>query len=245
MARKRIDRLLVDEGFFASREQAQLAIRSGWVRLDDRTVDKPGKLCLPGSKIEIKEKPRYVGRGGYKLKGALTDFDLDVAGLTALDAGASTGGFTDCLLQEGARRVYAFDVGKGQLDWKLRQDPRVAVRESFNIRNLSPEDLPEKVELITADLSFISLTKVLPALAKVLKSGGKVLLLIKPQFEAGRAEVKRGGVVRDPEVHRRVVKEIEGFVSRLGLEVCGTTESALIGPAGNKEFFLLAGKKKT
>ncbi len=242
MARKRIDRLLVEKGFFASRERAQSAIRSGWVRANGRPVDKPGKLCLPDSRIEIKEKPRYVGRGGYKLKGALADFGLKVSGLTALDAGASTGGFTDCLLQEGARRVYAFDVGKGQLDWKLRQDPRVIVRESFNIRNLSPEDLPEKVDLITADLSFISLSKVLPALAEVLKPGGKALLLIKPQFEAGRAEVKRGGVVRDPEVHRRVVKEIEGFVSRLGLTVEGTTESNLLGPAGNKEFFLLAVK---
>ena len=242
MARKRIDRLLVEEGFFASREQAQLAIRSGWVRLDGRPVDKPGKLCRPGSGIEIKEKPRYVGRGGYKLKGALTDFGLDVSGLTALDAGASTGGFTDCLLQEGARRVYAFDVGKGQLDWKLRQDRRVVVRESFNLRNLTPADLPEKVELITADVSFISLTKVLPALTKVLKAGGRVLLLIKPQFEAGRAEVKRGGVVRDPEVHRRVIEEIKGFVTRLGLTVEGTAESVLIGPAGNKEFFLLAAR---
>lgn len=242
MVRKRIDLLLAEKGCFASRELAQRAVRSGWIRVDGRRVDKPGKICRVDSRIEVKEKSRYVSRGGYKLKGALENFGLEITDQVVLDAGASTGGFTDCLLQEGARRIYCFDVGKGLLDWKLRGDPRVIVRESFNIRYLAAEDLPEKVDLITVDVSFISLTKVLPALLTALKAGGMVLLLIKPQFEAGRSEVRKGGVVRKEEVHRRVIGEIEVFVARMGLSIEGVAESVLTGPAGNREFFLLARK---
>jgi 23S rRNA (cytidine1920-2'-O)/16S rRNA (cytidine1409-2'-O)-methyltransferase len=242
VTRKRIDHILTERGFFESRRQAQLALRSGRVLVEGQPVTKPGKLYETDLRIRVRDKPRYVSRGGYKLKGALDYLKLKVKGKVALDVGSSTGGFTDCLLQEGVRRVYSLDVGKGQLAWKLRQDPRVVVREKFNVRYLTPADLPEKVDLITVDVSFISLTKVLPALGPVLKKGGLVLALIKPQFEAGRSEIRRGGVVRDPAVHRRVIEKIRLCLNQTGMAVKQVTESVLTGPAGNKEFFIFAGR---
>lgn len=239
MAKKRLDILLVERGLLASREQAQRAIRAGLVKVDGRPAGKPGQAVGEEAAIAVTELPRYVGRGGEKLQGALEDFGLDPAGWLVLDLGSSTGGFADCLLQAGARRVYCLDVGKGQLAWKLREDPRVTVMEGFNARYLVPGDLPQPPDLVTIDLSFISLQKVLPAAAGVLSQAGSILALIKPQFEAGRGEIRRGGVVRDPEVHRRVIAGIEDFARGLGLEIRGVKESRLTGPAGNREFFIL------
>lgn len=242
MPKKRLDILLIDRGLLPSREKAQRAIRAGLVTVNGRPAGKPGQAVGEEAAIELARPDRYVGRGGEKLKGALEDFGLAVEGLAVCDLGSSSGGFTDCLLQEGARRVCCLDVGKGQLAWKLREDPRVTVKEGFNARYLSPGDLPERPDLVTIDLSFISLQKVLAAAAGVLGPAGRILALIKPQFEAGRGEVRRGGVVRDPEVHQRVIAEIEDFARGLGLEVGGVKESRLIGPAGNREFFILLSK---
>ena len=235
----RLDILLLERGLIQSQEQAQRIIRAGRVFVGDRRIDKPGRQFPPDAAIRIKELPRYVGRGGEKLKGALQAFNLDVSGMVVLDVGSSTGGFTDCLLQAGARRVYCLDVGKGQLAWKLRQDPRVIVKEGINARYLTGEDLPEAPDTITLDISFISLKKVLPACIGLLKAEGRILALIKPQFEAERSEVKRGGVVRDPEIHRRVIEEIGELAVKQGLTVLGVSQSVLSGPAGNKEFFIL------
>ena len=239
MGKQRLDILLAERGLFDSREKARRSILAGMVTVDGCPAGKPGRPVAGEAKLKVLQPPRYVGRGGEKLKGALEDFALPVRGLAVLDLGSSTGGFTDCLLQEGARKVYCLDVGKGQLEWKLRQDPRVTVKEGFNARYLTPPDLPEPPELITIDLSFISIRKVLPAALGVLNSPGLILALIKPQFEAGRSEVKRGGVVRDGEVHQRVIAGIEDFARSLGLKVRGVRESRLIGPAGNREFFIL------
>ena len=242
MVKERIDTLLVKRRLFPSRQQAQQAIRAGWVFVDGERSTKPGRRYGEEANVELKDKPRYVGRGGYKLKGALDNFKIMVKEKLVLDVGSSAGGFTDCLLQEGASRVICLDVGKGQLDWKLRQDPRVRVLEGFNARYLTAGDLPEIVDLITVDISFISLTKVLPALNRVLRKGGGILALIKPQFEAGRNEVKRGGVVRDPTVHEKVIEKIKNFLTELEMTTAGVAPSVLSGPAGNKEFFILAWK---
>jgi len=239
VAKKRLDILLVERGLLPSREKARRAIRAGLVAVDGHPSDKPGRAVESGAGIELLSPPRYVGRGGEKLKGALEDFGLSPAGRVALDLGSSTGGFTDCLLQEGARRVYCLDVGRGQLAWKLRRDPRVVVKEGFNARYLTPGDLPEEPDLITIDLAFISLKKVLSPAAGVLAAPGEILALVKPQFEARRPEIGRGGVVRDPEVRRRVTGEIAEYGRSLGLTVRGVRESRLPGPAGNREFFLL------
>ncbi|MFH1038579.1 MAG: TlyA family RNA methyltransferase [PVC group bacterium] len=239
MIKTRLDLLLVERGALPSREQAQRVIRAGRVFVDGQRADKPGRRFPADAAIRVESPPRYVGRGGDKLKGALDAFDLKVADRVVLDVGSSTGGFADCLLQEGARRVYCLDVGKGQLAWKLRQDPRVVVREGCNARYLTGNDLPETPDIITVDVSFISLQKVLPALANLLAGDGLILALIKPQFEAGRAEIKRGGVVRDSAAHQRVIEEIRHFSLSRGLLVEGVSESVLTGPAGNKEFFIL------
>ena len=240
--KERIDLLLTHRGYFRSRERARRAVRAGSVYVDGQRVDKPGRLCPVGCDILLKVKPRYVSRGGEKIEGAIRSFGLDVTGWIVLDAGSSTGGFTDCLLQAGARRVYCLDVGKGQLDWKLRQDPRVVVKEGCNVRYLRPEDIPEKPDLITVDVSFISLMKVLPPLAKLLDRGGKILALIKPQFEAGRKQVGKGGVVRDSEVRREVIEKIRALVTDLGMISPGVVESSPRGPAGNQEYFILMRK---
>lgn len=234
VAKKRLDVLLVERGLVASRTQAQGLIRAGEVRVAGQISDKPGTQIATNAEIAVQARPRFVGRGGEKLEAALARFELDVAGAVAADVGASTGGFTDCLLQRGAHRVYAIDVGYGQLAWRLRNDQRVVVMERTNARYL--DELPESVDIVTADVSFISLRLILPAAMRWLKPGGQVAALIKPQFEAGRREVKKGGVVRDRKVHQSVLEQVLDAASELGLGLRGLMPSPLRGPAGNVEF---------
>lgn len=238
-AKKRLDQLLVERGLAESRAKAQALIRAGLVFVDGQRRDKPGTRVPEGAEIRVVSGPRYVSRGGEKLAAALDAFGIDPAGKVCLDVGASTGGFTDCLLQRGARKVYAVDVGKGLLHWRLRSDPRVVVREGVNARYLRREDIGEPVDLVTVDVSFISLRLVLPPLRRIVRPEGDVIVLVKPQFEAGRGKVGKGGVVRDPRVHREVVEGIARFaVDELGWAVAGALRSPLTGPAGNVEFFL-------
>ncbi len=241
-AKKRLDLLLVERGLAPSRALAQRLIRAGRVLVDGEVADKPSHPVSPDASLELKEKPRYVSQGGYKLEKALRAFRLDVAGKVCLDVGASTGGFTDCLLQHGAERVYAVDVGKGQLDWTLRNDPRVVVLEGVNARHLTGEQVGERVDLATVDVSFISVKKILPALRGIVKPDGDIVVLVKPQFEAGREHVKKGGVVKDPEVHERVLRGVAEFAEReLAMPVLNATHSPFKGPAGNVEFLLHLG----
>jgi 23S rRNA (cytidine1920-2'-O)/16S rRNA (cytidine1409-2'-O)-methyltransferase len=233
----RLDILVVERGLAESREKAQRLILAGRVYVDGVRADKPGHLHDPEAAVVVSAGDRFVGRGGLKLERAVEFFRLDVAGRVCLDVGASTGGFTDCLLQHGAGRVYAVDAGKGQLHWKLRSDPRVVVRDGINARYLAKKDLGEEVDIAVVDVSFISLTKVLPAVNDVVKPGGYLVTLIKPQFEAGREEVGRGGVIRDKAVHAAVVGKIREFGTvRLHLDWVGVCESPIQGPAGNTEF---------
>lgn len=234
MAKERLDLLLVERQLARSRNRAQRLIRAGLVRVDGQISDKPGARVPADSQIALEARPRFVGRGGEKLQAALDRFDLDVAERVTADVGASTGGFTDCLLQYGARRVYAIDVGYGQLAWKLRNDPRVVVMERTNARHL--ESLPEPVALVTADVSFISLDLILPRVVDWLTDSGDVVTLIKPQFEAGRDQVGKGGVVRDPRIHRDVLAHVLRTAAGLGLGLRGLIPSPLRGPAGNVEF---------
>lgn len=237
--RQRLDLLLVERGLFATRAQAQRAILAGQILVAGQVVDKPGAQVSSEALIEVKASPRYVSQGGRKLERALRAFHLDVTDKVCLDIGASTGGFTDCLLQHGARKVYAVDVGKGQLDWKLRQDSRVVVLEEINARYLKLAQIGELVDLVTVDVSFISLKLVLPPLRAIVKPGGDLITLVKPQFEAGREHVKRGGVVKDPDIHRRVLEGLSRFMTdELRLSVVNATYSPIKGPAGNIEFFL-------
>lgn len=240
----RLDKLMVDRGIVETRERAKALILSGIVIVQGDMVDKAGALIDPDVEISLKggDNP-YVSRGGLKLKGALSHFGIRPGGMTVLDVGASTGGFTDCLLQEDAVKAYAVDVGYGQLAWKLRTDPRVVNIERTNIRYYSGENIKDKIDLAVIDASFISLKLVIPAVIKFLDAGSGLLALIKPQFEAGREEVGKKGVVKNPEIHRKVVQEIVDFCRDLGLDVKGTCESPLLGPAGNKEFFIYAIKK--
>jgi 23S rRNA (cytidine1920-2'-O)/16S rRNA (cytidine1409-2'-O)-methyltransferase len=234
MTKERLDVLLVERGLAEGRTQAQRLIGAGQVRVAGQVADKPGARVAADVEIEVEAAPRFVSRGGEKLEAALARFALDTAGLLAADVGASTGGFTDCLLQHGAQRVYAIDVGYGQLDWRLRNDPRVVVMERTNARYL--EGLPEPVSLVAADVSFISLALILPAAVRWLRAEGQVVALVKPQFEARRREVRRGGVVRDPEVQRSVLRRIVGIAAELELGLRGLMPSPLRGPAGNVEF---------
>lgn len=237
----RLDRLLVERGLSPARERARALIMSGTVLVDEAVVDKAGTQVSTDSEIRIKgEDNPYVSRGGLKLKGALEKFDIDARGLVVLDVGVSTGGFTDCLLQEGAKKVYAVDVGYGQLAWKLRTDERVILFERENIRYFSGDGIENEIDLATIDVSFISLKLVLPAVAKLIRKGAVILALIKPQFEAGKGDVGKKGVVRDPVVHKRVVEDVVTFSEEMGLRVEGTCESPITGPAGNREFFLYA-----
>jgi 23S rRNA (cytidine1920-2'-O)/16S rRNA (cytidine1409-2'-O)-methyltransferase len=237
--RPRLDRLLVDRGLAPTRERAQALILAGRVEVGGRRAEKAGEPVDPEAVLSVAgpEHP-YVSRGGVKLAAALDAFALDPAGLVCLDVGASTGGFTDCLLQRGAARVYAVDVGHGQLDARLRADPRVVVRERVNARRLSAEDVPESVDLAVVDVSFISLRLILPAVVARVRPGGAAVLLVKPQFEAGRGEVPRGGVVRSEETRRRVVSEIEALGRDLRLEPIGARPSPILGARGNAEFLL-------
>ncbi|MGD0274461.1 MAG: TlyA family RNA methyltransferase [Syntrophales bacterium] len=244
MVRVRLDRLLVDRGLVQTRERARAIILAGHVLVDDSRIDKAGHLLSPDALVRlVGEDHPYVSRGGLKLKGALDTFGIRVEGMIVLDVGASTGGFTDCLLQEGARKVYALDVGYGQLAWRLRQDPRVVCIERMNIRNYTGEGMVDTLDMAAIDTSFISLKLVIPAVIKLLRDEGFLIALIKPQFEVGRGEVGKGGVVRNPDLHERVLDDISSFCSREGLGVYGTCESPLIGPAGNREFFIYAGIK--
>jgi len=235
MAKRRLDTLLVERGLVKSRKRAQSLILAGKVKVEGRVADKPGKRVPAEVEVALEEALPYVSRGGLKLKEALGRFQLDVSGLICADVGASTGGFTDCLLQHGAAKVYAIDVGYGQLAWELRQDPRVVVLERTNIRYL--ESLPEPIDLATIDVSFISLELVLPPVINLLKPEGRIIALVKPQFEAGREQVGKGGVVKDPEVHRQVLHKVAKLAQDLGLRVLGLIPSPLLGPAGNVEFF--------
>lgn len=238
---KRLDKVLVERGLMASRDRAQGFILSGRVLVDGRRVTKSGQMVAPGCAIEVTgDDNPFVSRGGIKLDHALKTFALKVEGLTAMDVGASTGGFTDCLLQHGARKVYAVDVGYGQLAWSLRQDPRVVVLERQNIRTLPRELIDERVQVATMDTSFISLKLVIPAVMPFLDDQALLVALIKPQFEAGREAVGKGGVVKDSQVHQQVCQDIDALCGELGLQVLGITPSPLLGPKGNREFLLAA-----
>ena len=237
MGKKRLDVLLVERGLAESREKAQRLILAGAVRVGGQVADKAGRPCDDDAVIEVAAGDKFVSRGGGKLEAAFEAFALNVDGLVCADIGASTGGFTDCLLQHGASKVYAIDVGKGQMDWRLRNDPRVVVREGLNARYLEPRDIPEPFQFAVVDVSFISLTLILPPVTKLIEPGGQIVTLIKPQFEAGRDHVGKGGVVRDPAVHEAVVARIREFGTQsLPLEWLGLCESPLRGPAGNIEF---------
>jgi 23S rRNA (cytidine1920-2'-O)/16S rRNA (cytidine1409-2'-O)-methyltransferase len=240
MKRARIDKLLVERGLVESRAKAQAMIMAGVVLVNDQRIDKPSELIHPNAQLRIKggddPSARYVGRGGLKLEAALREFAIDVKGLFCLDIGASTGGFTDCLLQRGASQVLALDVGHNQIDWRLRNDARVEVREGVNARHLKPADFETKFDLAVMDVSFISATKILPAIVPLLTETGRLVVLIKPQFEVGRGEVGKGGIVRDPEKHARVVEEVNRAAKHLGLCVRNVIESPIQGAEGNVEF---------
>jgi 23S rRNA (cytidine1920-2'-O)/16S rRNA (cytidine1409-2'-O)-methyltransferase len=236
--KERADRLLVDKGLVCSRERARALIMAGDVIIGDHKVEKPGQLVDTSQAIRIKDDIPFVSRGGLKLQKALEHFAIDVTGLTVLDVGASTGGFTDCLLQRGAAKVYAVDVGYGQLAWKLRQDERVLSLEKTNIRYLEPEALPAPADMAVIDASFISLDKVLPNTLRLVRGFGALIALIKPQFEVGRGEVGKGGVVREPEKHAAVIEAVCSLAEGLHLEVVGVTESPITGPKGNREFLV-------
>lgn len=234
--KQRLDLLLHERGLAPTREKARAMIMAGEVLVNGEPVDKPGTKFSADAEIVVKSKPRFVSRGGEKLAGALADFQFDVTGKIAADVGASTGGFTDCLLQNGAAKVYAIDVGYGQLDYSLRTDPRVIVMERTNARYV--EKLAEPVNLVVIDASFISLRLLLPAIKNWLTRQADVIALIKPQFEAGKDDVGKGGVVRDRRVHERVLREILAFAVVQGFDVAGLTVSPLKGPAGNTEFLM-------
>jgi len=241
----RLDQLLLERGTAPTLEKARALILARAVKVNDAYIDKTGTPVPVDADIKIKgEDNPYVSRGGLKLAGALKTFNLNVENLVAFDVGASTGGFTDCLLQAGARKVYALDVAYGQLAWKLREDKRVVVIERTNCRYYDGADLDEKIDLIVIDASFISLKIVMPAVLTFLEKGARILALIKPQFEAPKEDVGEGGVVRDPAIHDRVVQNISDFCTSLELDVEGTCASPISGPAGNREFFILARKKK-
>ena len=242
MKKQRLDTLLVSRGLFASREQAQRAIMAAEVKIGTRVAAKASELIDAGAEILVKTPPRFVGRGGVKLEGALDHFDIDVTDMTVLDIGASTGGFTDCLLQRGAVRVYAVDVGHDQLAWKIRNDPRVIVLEKVNARTLSREQVPDEVDLCVIDVSFISLTLILPNALALVRAGGQSVALIKPQFELERGDVSRGGIVRDPALHEKAQRKIIEFVHAAGQTVIGVVPSTITGADGNQEFFICVRK---
>ncbi len=241
MQRERIDKILVDRGLAESRTKAQALVIAGAVLVDEQLVRKPSELFPSEANIRIKAEAtsRYVSRGGVKLEAALREFQLDASGLVCLDVGSSTGGFTDCLLQHGARKVVAIDVGHNQIDWKLRNDPRVELREGVNARYLTAEDFDDKFDLVTIDVSFISATKILPAVVPLLNASGRIVTLIKPQFEVGKGEVGKGGIVKDSAQHQRVIAEVNAFAGSLGLIVGGVIESPIRGADGNVEFLAL------
>lgn len=245
MVRKdRVDKVLVERGTVPSREKARALIMAGKVLVDGRRMDKPGSQIDVDAQLQLQQGDSvYVSRGGEKIEGALQAFAIDPRGMIVMDVGASTGGFTDCILQKGAKKVYAVDVGYGQLAWRLQKDPRVVNLERRNIRYLPREEIREAIDLILIDTSFISVEKFLSHLLGFLKRGGTILSLIKPQFEVGRGEVGKGGVVRDKTLHEKVIDRISNFSRGLGLTILGVTESPLLGPKGNREFFIYLKKE--
>lgn len=237
MAKRRLDALIVERGLVESREKAKSLIMAGEVIVDEKAIAKPGTPVSEKAKIRLLEKPPFVSRGGVKLSHALDEFHLDVASKVVADVGASTGGFTDCLLKRGAKRVYAIDVGYGQLDYRLRIDPRVVVMEGVNARY--PISLPEEVDLATIDLSFISVEKVIPSVVKLVKEKGYLIILLKPQFEAGRGQVGKGGVIKNPLIHAQVLGKFLCWAIDRGFRLGGLIPSPILGASGNKEFFIL------
>lgn len=237
--RRRLDLLLVERGLAESREKARALILAGQVLVDGQRVDKAGAAVAGESRIELLAQPRYVGRGGLKLEAALDHFGIAVAGKTCLDIGSSTGGFTDCLLQRGAARVYAIDAGTGQLDWRLRNDPRVIVKEQLNARYLTCDDVPESIDLVVCDVSFISITMILPALPALLAPNAEMVILVKPQFELERRQVGKGGIIRDPRLHREACRRVEEAVAGLGFQ-SQVIPCPVLGAEGNQEFLLYA-----
>jgi len=235
----RLDRLMVDRGLAESREKAQALIMAGEVRVNGQKAAKPGHTVEDDCTLEVLSRPPYVSRGGFKLAGALRHFALDVAGKVCLDIGSSTGGFTDVLLQAGALRVHAVDCGAGQLDWKLRTDPRVVVHDGLNARALTFQDIGEPVDFLCCDVSFISVTLILPAATPLLRPGGQMVILIKPQFEVGKGQVGKGGIVREPELHQAACERVTRPVREFGFET-SIMESPILGAEGNKEFLLYA-----
>ena len=235
----RVDQLLVERGLADSREKAQALILAGQVMIDGQKADKPGRSVSGDCRVQVLARLPYVSRGGVKLAAALDRFALDVTGRVCLDVGSSTGGFTDCLLQRGAARVWAIDVGRGQLDWKLRNDPRVELREGVNARFLTPEDIPERFDLAVCDASFISTTLLLPAIVPLLRERGEMIILVKPQFESARGEVGKGGIVRDPAIHQAACDRVQACAENLGFRTA-IIESPILGAEGNREFLLYA-----
>jgi len=248
--KRRIDQVLVERGFAESRQKAQALLLAGQILVGEQKIEKAGHLIDPGADIRVLRRMPFASRAGAKLQAALDHFHISVAGKTCADLGASTGGFTDCLLQNGAGTVYAFDVGKGQLAWRLRSDPRVFARDGFNVRNLQPGDLPEAISLVSVDLSFISVTKILAALKRSLTAGGgpakgecqglpiDVIVLVKPQFEVGKGEVGRGGIVRDPVKRAEALEAVSESAAQTGFRVLGNIPSPVAGAQGNQEFLL-------
>ena len=237
--RMRLDHLLSQRGLVASREKAKALILAGQVKVNGQRSDKAGKEVDVDATIEVAAPPPYVGRGGYKIAKALDHWAIDPTGWICLDIGSSTGGFTDCLLQRGAARVYAFDAGTNQMDWKLRNDPRVVLREGVNARNLQPGDTPEKSQLAVCDVSFISVTIILPVLPPLLCEDGGLVILVKPQFEVGREQVGKGGIVRDGVLHQQAIDRVANAAIALGLRI-EVIDSPILGAEGNKEFLLYA-----
>ena len=241
--RERIDQTLVERGFFASRERAQRAIMAGEIRVGDRVFAKAAELIEIDAPISVVQTPQFASRGALKLGGALDFFGVEIKGKTALDIGSSTGGFTDCLLQRGAAKLFAVDVGHGQLAWKLRNDPRVTVMEKVNARFLSREDISEIADLCVIDVSFISLTLILPRAFELIAPDGMILALIKPQFELQRKDVGRGGIVREPALHEKAQQKIVKFVEEANYHVVGLVPSTITGTDGNQEFFICIRKR--
>ncbi|MBA3385745.1 MAG: TlyA family RNA methyltransferase [Chthoniobacterales bacterium] len=241
--RARLDTILVQQGLFGSREQAQRAVMAGLVKLGDRVLNKSSILVEHGARLSVAAPPKFVGRGGLKLDGALDHFGIKPAGMIALDIGASTGGFTDCLLQRGVAKVYAIDVGHGQIAWKIRNDPRVVVHENLNARYLGSADVTEPIDLCVIDVSFISLTLILPRAFDLITPTGVTLALIKPQFELQPQDVGRGGIVADPTLHEKAQRKVQDFLLAAGHVVIGTVASRITGTDGNQEFFVCTRKQ--
>ena len=242
MKKQRIDKLLFEQNFAESIAKARALVMSGVVLVNDKRVDKPSEAFSIEDRIRIKGKSKeikYVGRGGLKIEKALDKFQICPDGYTCIDVGSSTGGFTDCLLQNGAKKVYAIDVGTNQLDWKIRNDNRVEVREKTNARYLKTEDFEVKVDLIVMDVSFISVTKILSALIPLLNEDGKIITLIKPQFEVAKGDVGKGGIIKDSNKHKEVINKVNDFAKSIGLKVLGLCDSPILGAEGNKEFLVL------